>query len=81
MCGNHSSQGERQPAVNGNSSSARDCWDFWQCGEEQKEECRVYRKKLGRTCWYVPLAFRAETARDFNSCWECSWYRTVNTIE
>jgi hypothetical protein len=82
MCGNTFPQGMDPAAVNGNYEALpKNCWDFWKCAQEQKHQCRVYRKKLGRTCWYVPFVFRAEVERSFDTCGDCPWYKMVNTIQ
>jgi len=53
----------------------KNCWEFWKCPSEAKEECSVFRKHLGRSCWYVPSGFRYAIKGDFKYCEDCPWYK------
>jgi len=61
------------------NKESENCWDFWDCPENKRNDCLVYKKGLGRACWYVPSYARAKVKRDFKHCWECSWYSKINT--
>ena len=60
------------------SKEPENCWDFLDCSEDKRNSCLVYKKGLGRSCWYVPSYARAKVKRDFRHCWECPWYKKIS---
>lgn len=62
------------------NKDATNCWDYWGCADSAKDDCWVYRKKLGRICWYVPGVFRTKVRERQTPCEECAWYQRVNSL-
>ena len=61
------------------NKESENCWDFWDCSENKRNNCLVYKKSLGRSCWYVPSYARPSCEGDFKHCWECPWYKKVSS--
>jgi hypothetical protein len=59
---------------------SQNCWEYWDCPEEDKENCPAYTTNSGRDCFYMAESFCPKKERDFQYCWECPWYEKV-TIE
>lgn len=60
----------------------QNCWEFWGCPEELKEECTAYRGNMGRQCWIVSgISKKNKTNRRDLDCTNCEWYKKVNKKE
>ncbi|MGB2600623.1 MAG: hypothetical protein WBD00_03765 [Candidatus Omnitrophota bacterium] len=53
------------------------CWEYWNCSEEEKEECPHYMMAgyRGTSCWLNDRIYTPKTGRDFKDCRECPWYK------
>ncbi len=66
-------------------SDAINCWQFWDCSEEAKLKCPVYKSKDGRRCWtythdlLIPFHFSRQRKK-FKSCEECPWYKKMQKL-
>ena len=61
----------------------RNCWEFWNCSNESKEECDAYNLKLGRNCWSISARYCLRnlakiSKKKINTCLKCLWYANLN---
>ena len=59
----------------------QNCWEFWNCPQETKENCLVYIRNLGKSCWTAPYSCSGSIKKDFQKCLECQWYKKLNKKE
>jgi len=53
-------------------------WDFWDCPAEVRDECPIYTLNPGKDCFNLATGFYLRLKLEFQHCWECPWYKTVN---
>jgi len=64
-------------------NNAVNCWGFWGCDEELKENCYTYKKGLGSFCWVLSNLMSNKDERSpkvrnrLTSCLDCLWYQEV----
>ena len=62
----------------------KNCWDFWKCPVDRKENCHAYKADLGDKCWIVvghPVGLSNKCPKlinNFKSCFECPWFKKMN---
>ncbi len=59
--------------------SHSNCWDFWECPLERRNECPAYKFNAGRECYDVASNYCPRVGRDFVNCWECPWYKKLQS--
>lgn len=57
----------------------QNCWEFWDCAKEIKEECPAYKADRGRECWIFASNFCPKRKTDYERCFECPWVRKLNS--
>lgn len=50
------------------------CWEYWGCNEEMKNNCSVFKSDLGKECWLGLDPYLTKAEREFKDCWGCPWY-------
>lgn len=54
-------------------SDAKYCWDYFNCSEESKEYCLVYKNNLGDECWCACNLGVSSKKRGGPE--DCEWYK------
>ncbi len=58
------------------------CWDFWNCKKEIRDNCPAYLTDSGRSCWIVSAGRCPRLLeRGFEDCTKCPWYKRLNKDE
>ena len=57
----------------------RNCWEFWNCKNSEKEKCPACQTSSGKDCFNLTYQFRPIAKKDFQYCWECPWERALKT--
>jgi len=52
------------------------CWMFWNCPDDLKNKCQIYRKKdtAQERCFKV-TGFKPQCTHRFDNCYDCAWYK------
>ncbi|PIQ90003.1 MAG: hypothetical protein COV72_00385 [Candidatus Omnitrophica bacterium CG11_big_fil_rev_8_21_14_0_20_42_13] len=58
------------------SQTKKTCWEHWNCASETRKKCPVYLNKYGDICWMAQSSMCSKKNRDFEDCWECSFFKT-----
>ena len=56
---------------------SENCWEFWDCPGEVKDNCPAYKTNSGRDCYDLATEFCPRLKNDFKFCWECPWYKII----
>lgn len=56
---------------------SENCWDFWDCPKEVRDECPAYKTNSGRDCYDLAAEFCPRLNTEFKFCWECTWYKKI----
>jgi len=62
----------------------QNCWEFWNCDINIREECPAYTSNSGKECWRVAGHFVTKTKKcpkimhEFKTCFECPWFKKLN---
>jgi hypothetical protein len=53
----------------------RNCWEYWNCGEDKHKNCKAAKYDMGRYCWLLTGEDMSPVVRrNFKHCWECAWF-------
>ncbi len=56
----------------------QNCWDFWDCPKEVRDECPAYKTNSGRECFFVAENFCPRLRKkEVEHCWQCPWYQKI----
>lgn len=61
-----------------NKEEAKNCWEFWNCPPEIRENCPAYQTNSGQECWLVAKDFCPRRKTKYKHCWECPWFQKLN---
>jgi len=61
-----------------NNKGIENCWEFWDCPVEVRDECLAYNTKSGRDCFNFTSDFSPKLKSTFEHCWECPWYKKLS---
>jgi hypothetical protein len=56
---------------------AQNCWEYWDCHKDTKTKCPAFKIDAGTLCVYTTLNYRPIAKRDFDSCFDCPWYKKI----
>ena len=64
---------------------AQNCWEFWDCSKDAKEQCPVFTEKAGKECWMYTDNLKvfswAIPKKHFVTCLNCPWYKHMHEKE
>ncbi|MBN2483341.1 MAG: hypothetical protein JXD21_03985 [Candidatus Omnitrophica bacterium] len=58
----------------------KNCWEFWGCQPESRDDCPVYQTNSGRICWQVPHHGDGLFRKRIEQCALCDWYKKMNGL-
>ncbi len=66
-----------------NSKNPQNCWEFWNCPKEIRENCLAYKLNAGKECWcfaedFKPSPLCPKVQHNFEHCWDCPWFKKLN---
>ena len=63
------------------------CWDYFRCDREDREQCPAFKEKAGTHCWDAAIMETkiinsgVGTFDDLKRCWECEFYRKSKGLD
>ena len=57
----------------------RNCWEFWNCRKEARDECPAFLTYHGMDCFDFAENYCPRIKNDFQHCFECPWYKIMET--
>ena len=61
----------------------QNCWEFWNCPKEVRDQCEAYTSNCGRECWmvvgHIVTKFKKcpKLSNVYKNCTECPWYKKL----
>ena len=56
-----------------------DCWSYWNCPPQIRDNCEVFKSDMGKECWYIMhLKKGCPASEKYGSCFNCPWYKNKN---
>jgi hypothetical protein len=61
----------------------RNCWEFWNCKDEIRNNCIAYKTSSGAECWMLVGSIARKELHcpklenRFKDCSECSWFKKM----
>ena len=57
----------------------KNCWEFWNCPEEIRKNCEVFKLKAGNKCWFMhTMAKGCKRTEEIGGCFTCEWFKKNN---
>lgn len=61
----------------------QNCWEYWNCEKEAREECLVFHNSFGKECWLMTEICRKHESspkfkKKLKDCFDCSWFKKLN---
>ncbi|MDF1498103.1 MAG: HAMP domain-containing protein [Patescibacteria group bacterium] len=57
----------------------QNCWEYWNCKKDIRENCESYKTNSGKECWLVASGQCPRSKeRGIKDCQNCSWYKIIN---
>lgn len=64
---------------------AENCWEFWDCSDDAKSQCPVFKTRDGKRCWIYTDNLKvfdwAKGSHEFDTCLQCPWYKKFNPVK
>ena len=63
---------------------AENCWEFWNCSKDVRDQCAAYTSDFGKECWMVAghIATKLQKCpkilNEFKNCLECPWFKKLH---
>ena len=60
------------------------CWDFFNCSQEDKQKCPAYLEGRGKDCWFVEnrntqvINSGVGTFEGTKKCWDCEFFHIMH---
>ncbi len=62
-----------------NNINQNNCWEYWDCLPERRNDCPAYKLNSGRSCFDLARNYCPRVGREYDNCWECPWYKIVKS--
>ena len=61
-------------------SKMKNCWSYMKCPEEIKKNCKVYKKDIGKECWFFMEEDETDSFlyKKYKDCINCPWFKKLN---
>ena len=57
------------------------CWEFWNCPEEIRNNCEIFKLNAGKECWFLSNSSKGCKRSKGNGGWfNCEWFKKNNQI-
>ena len=65
--------------VGTNNNEPENCWEFWDCPNEERDDCPAFLTYHGMDCYAFAENFCSKTDKGFQHCRECPWYKKIKS--
>ncbi len=49
----------------------KNCWEYLECDDERKEDCKVYKYNYGNKCWLLVDEILKGCSKSGRECFKC----------
>jgi hypothetical protein len=55
----------------------QNCWEYWDCQKEIKDNCPAYVTDFGRECFNIAADYCLRVMKELNNCWDCPFFENL----